>query len=50
MAAALKPFALTLAEYVCLRMLVETPGMSSAELARDRCHAPDDERDLEEFA
>lgn len=30
----LKPFDVTLAEYVCLRLLQESPGSSNAELAR----------------
>ncbi len=32
--AALSPLALTLPEFVCMRMLSMTPGLSSAELAR----------------
>lgn len=33
-AAALRPLSLSLAEFVCMRMLSLNPGMSSAELAR----------------
>ena len=33
-AAALSPMGLTLPEFVCLRMLSMSPGLSSAELAR----------------
>jgi DNA-binding MarR family transcriptional regulator len=33
-AAALSPLALTLPEFVCMRMLSMSPGLSSAELAR----------------
>jgi DNA-binding MarR family transcriptional regulator len=34
MTAALQPFELTLGEYVCLRLLNQSPGSSNAELAR----------------
>lgn len=34
MTLALKPFGLTLNEFVCLRILQETPGLSNADLAR----------------
>jgi DNA-binding MarR family transcriptional regulator len=33
-AAALSPLSLTLPEFVCMRMLLMSPGLSSAELAR----------------
>src|ERR1700760_4380519 len=34
-AAALSPLSLTLPEFVCMRMLSMSPGMSSAELSRE---------------
>lgn len=34
MATALKPFDLTLSEFVCLKLLRDTPGLSNADLAR----------------
>lgn len=39
-AAALSPLGLTLPEFVCLRILSATPGLSSAELARDASVTP----------
>lgn len=39
-AAALGPLGLTLPEFVCLRILSATPGLSSAELARDASVTP----------
>lgn len=39
-AAALSPLGLTLPEFVCLRILSVTPGLSSAELARDASVTP----------
>ena len=35
MATVLDPLELTFPEYICLRMLSHTPGMSNAQLARD---------------
>src|SRR6476469_3729884 len=35
MAPVLHPLELTFPEYICLRMLSHTPGMSNAQLARD---------------
>jgi DNA-binding MarR family transcriptional regulator len=34
MATALRPFDLTLSEFVCLKLLRDTPGLSNADLAR----------------
>ncbi|MEZ0052611.1 DNA-binding MarR family transcriptional regulator [Mycobacterium sp. MAA66] len=34
MAAALRPFDLTLSEFVCLKLLRDTPGLTNADLAR----------------
>lgn len=38
--AALSPLGLTLTEFVCLRMLSQSPGLSSAELARHASVTP----------
>lgn len=38
--AVLEPFDLTFPQYICMRMLLHTPGKSNAELARDHCVSP----------